>query len=137
MTSQSTADDKKVGSCARVGLCFTSPTLVPDRLTAALGISPSRCFTKGDSSPGKRVPRPWGLWALEYDREGVDEASKQLLETLEGKHDLIRQIAIDMAAETSTTIRWEPGDGYGGYSLSSETVAALANLAERMDFYFV
>lgn len=121
---------------ARVCLGLTSQTLMPSDVTRLIGVSPTRQYIKGEMSPGKRVPRPWGCWALEIESNDVEDAIRSILAVLGDKKDVIDKAAKTYSATVSASIWWEPAGGQGGYSLSSELLVSFLSLAQRVDFYF-
>ncbi|MFT3768114.1 MAG: DUF4279 domain-containing protein [Minicystis sp.] len=121
---------------ARVGVVLRADQLDPSEVSQALGIEATRAFSKGELSAGKRAPRPWGLWTLEVEDADVERAARRLLSLLADKRGPLDQVARRFHATVSVSIWWEPDGGQGGYTLSSATLAELATLGERIDFYF-
>ncbi|MFV9502972.1 MAG: DUF4279 domain-containing protein [Oscillochloridaceae bacterium umkhey_bin13] len=122
---------------AKVEFAVIGETLVPDGITAMLGIPPTRSFMKGDIvSPRPGGQRPWGLWALHFQGNDIQEIAVQLLDALRGKEAAIRTLHETPEVEATIGIWWEPRHGYGGFSLSSATLAQLCALGTRIDVYF-
>jgi hypothetical protein len=122
---------------AKIEFAVIGETLVPDDITATLGIPPTRSFTKGDvvsNRPGGK--RPWGLWALTFRGVDIQDLAVQLLEALRGKEEAIRTLNDTMEVEAAIGIWWEPAEGHGGFSISSATLAQLCALSARIDVYF-
>ena len=121
---------------AKVALRFGGDALVPDEVTRVMGISPTFSYAKGEPSHRTKTPRWTGIWGLEFESDDVEPAAKQLLDAIATKRGAIDEIVAQMSAGVSVSIWWEPEGGQGGYTLSTETVVALASLGERIDFYF-
>ncbi len=132
-----TGNQTKHRSAAKINFGFQIGAFDPARITQVLGVAPSRVHMKGEVSPRARTPAPWGTWALEVEDCEVEPAAKRLLELLADKRGAIDEVIREMGAIASVRIWWEPEEGYGGYSLSSAVVRALADLGERVDFSFV
>lgn len=122
---------------AKVSFGFQLGAGDPERVTQILGVAPTSVHKKGDLSPRMRTPAPWGVWHLSVEDDAVEPAAKRLLEILAGKRDGIAEVVREMGATAAVRIWWEPEEGHGGYTLSSATVRALADLGERVDFSFV
>lgn len=119
-----------------VGLAFTSENLMPTVVTDIMGISPTKCYSKGEVSPGRRVPRPWGCWSIDAESDDVEDAVRRVVGMIQGRRSAILDIVARYSPTVSASIWWEPDGGQGGYSLPAELVAELSSYVDRVDFYF-
>lgn len=121
---------------SHVELGITGKHLVPNQITALLGMSPTRSFTKGDIDSGHRVKRPWGLWAITFQGTDVQEDAARLLDAVRGKEAVLRALVETQEVEVSIGIWWEPEEGQGGFTLDSAIFVQLCAVSTRINVYF-
>src|SRR5690606_20470142 len=98
---------------------------------------PTRAHRKGEVSPNRSVPKPWGIWAIDCTSDNIETATTELLAVVETRMEKLREAASKYdGAELTVGIFWQPEGGQGGYSLSSDLVHRLSQLGTRIDFYF-
>ena len=114
--------------------------VVPSMVRALVGVSPSRAWAKGEPYPAPRskqiLERHSGLWAVTCKDATVEGAAQSLLKLMEPHVESMRAAAAQSQGSVSVAIWWDPAAGQGGFTLDSDIVKRLAELGERIDFYF-
>lgn len=124
---------------AQVELRLSGDRLVPAEVTAAAGLAPSRAWSKGDtyeSKAGGIRTRPFGIWVITSEGTDIEQCAIRLLAAVEPVIEAIRQVARTAGATFSVGIWWEPEGGQGGFTVSSDVMRRLSELADRVDVYF-
>ena len=124
---------------AQVEFTLSGDMLVPAEVTAASGLVPSRAWSKGDSYESKAGglrTRPFGIWVVTSEGTDIEQCSVGLLAVVEPVIEAIRHIARTAGATVSVGIWWEPEGGQGGFTVSSDVMRRLSELADRVDVYF-
>jgi len=127
------------GTYVAVSVGMTDRYVDPDDLTLATGLEPSRAWKRGDQHTprsGRQFARSSGLWAVEREGQDVQSVAIDLLSAAEPHADAIRDYARSKKSVVSVGIWWEPEDGRGGLSVSAQVVRRLADLCDRVDFYY-
>lgn len=134
-----TSDQQERPDIAQVEFSLSGDRIIPAEVTAASGLSPSRAWSKGDpyeSKAGGIRTRPFGLWVITSEGTDIEQCSIGLLAIVEPVIEAIRPIARTAGATVSVGIWWEPEGGQGGFTVSSDVMRRLSELADRLDVYF-
>lgn len=125
------------------GLTIRGASFDPDAATAHIGLTPTCSFHKGEvyrSSRGVPMTRPWGLWrySLMAETPSLDPVPvlRAVVATLDSRRDRLGSYLGDPAIRSAAFIHWEPAGGSGGYTLPTDLVSILSELANEFDFYF-
>lgn len=124
---------------AQVELRLSGDRLVPAEITATAGLTPSRAWSNGDtyeSKAGGIRTRPFGIWVITSEGTDIEQCAVGLLATVEPVIEAVRQVARAAEATISVGIWWEPEGGQGGFTVSSDVMRRLSELADRVDVYF-
>ncbi|WP_434043647.1 MULTISPECIES: DUF4279 domain-containing protein [Sorangium] len=122
-----------------VELGLSGDRVVPAEVTAAVGVLPSRAWSKGEcyeSKAGGTRKRPLGIWVVTCDGSDVQQCALELLAVAEPRAAAIRRMADAAGATISVGIWWEPAGGQGGFTLSSDVMRRISELCDRVDVYF-
>jgi hypothetical protein len=118
------------GKWSRACLRVFGETLRPEEIESMLGLKATRAHLKGELlSPGQKAARRESSWRLESPlstcSDMVDHL-KWLLDSVDPKRDVIRELFkkynVDLFCGFSS------GNGQGGFTLDSVTLARLAGL---------
>jgi len=124
---------------ARASFRIGGDRVVPDAITRAVGLEPSRSWAKGEkrqTKSGQVLTRHSGLWVVSFrDREMLG-AVNALLEAVEPRLEAARRAACEAEAVTNVGLWWDPAARQGGFTLPSSAFQRLAALGERIDIYF-
>jgi len=129
---------KKVG----IALEILGRDLNPDEATAALHLSPTRAFRKGDICivEGSSRPCEHGSWMLStqdtVDSEDLLDHSRQLLAWVLPVQDHLKSLLAHGERRATVVFWWEPTDGPVGFTFPSAELRTLAELCNTFDFYF-
>lgn len=133
----STSDFERTPTVAKVSVAVKADALDPAEVTRITDLLPTRAHRKGEVSPNRSVPKPWGIWAIDCTSDNIETATTELLAVVETRMEKLREAASKYdGAELTVGIFWQPEGGQGGYSLSSDLVQRLSKLGTRIDFYF-
>lgn len=125
--------------------------LSPDELTERLNVQPTKAWKKGDpyksrykdrdgSIKYRQAARPWGIWELSSTEktasENIENHATIIINELSSSKKQISTLVKEKNIRVYISIWWQPEDGYGGYTLSAETVEELSKLCGEMNFYF-
>lgn len=125
--------------------------LSPAEITDLLMVRPTKAWQKGDIYKSKYrkndgsfdyrdAKRPWGIWefssSINVSSENLEDHASYVAEKIEPSNDQIRRLIRQKDLRVYINIWWQPEDGYGGYTLSADTVKRLSVLCSEMDFYF-
>lgn len=139
MSSTSEGKTDQRTDVAEVELGIVGDRVIPARISELVGVASSRGWTKGDQSfsrSGQVIPRHSGLWALGCRDICVPDAADSLLKLLAPHAARLRTAAREAEGTISVSVWWDPAARQGGFTLSSETLKRLAELGDRIDFYF-
>jgi hypothetical protein len=119
-----------------VSFGFRADDLDPAEITAAIGVSPTRSFRRGDVfiSVGIERRRPWGVWVLETRRSSnnIDDHLEDLLLDLEPRKDVIRRINDRAGFHTLLKIWWIQTDITIGLSINGQLLSRASALVESV-----
>ena len=123
---------------ARVCLMIRGETLDPQTISTGTGLVPNRAWMKGAEfamPSGTKARQPFGLWAVEAEGNDVETVALDLLRLVEPCIGAIRECATGAQGTMSVGIWWAPDDDQGGFSVSSDVVARLADLCEVVEVF--
>jgi hypothetical protein len=132
--------------CRKTNITFRiiGSKIVPNEITKALGVEPTRAFAKGENYQSKRVgirQRPIGHWSVSteglVDSTSVECHALKLLELFDIESDALKALQGNEDYRISVVVWWEALEGHGGYTLSSETLRRLTCLCTDIDFQFI
>jgi len=125
-----------------VSFTFTGKDLIPDDITAKLGIKPSYSFKRGDikiNSKGKQQVRKHSCWGLDSDNYGLPSNNPMphfewLLNILEPVQEELKEILVDKKINARVSCFWITPDGRINMEVEPELFARLASLNVRVWF---
>jgi hypothetical protein len=120
-----------------VALTFAGESLDPVEVTALLGVTPTKAFTKGDTNVHPE-PTHRGYWRFRIDAAGGELNSylESLLEAIRGRETEVAALA--RRYEATITIVADLTDQIEGEVVISPTVlAALAQFGAALRFYWL
>jgi hypothetical protein len=124
---------------ASVDLVLVGDHLNPIQLTSALGIQPSRSWSKGESylsKSGQTLARPNGLWAVRAEAQLPEEAARDLIARVSFALARMRDEAARQSLSFSLSIAWFPDGGQGGFDMQGETLRTLVEKVDSVHFYY-
>ena len=134
---------------------INSDHLNASSVTSDLEIQPTEAFNKGEKYLGKifdtanKKPKsvwkhyPFGTWRLDSkmllpQKKRVEDHIGYLLEILEPHAEQITKYLNQKENyEISFYIRWEPYDGHGSFTISSELLERMKMLSHFVEFSFL
>lgn len=126
-----------------VQLALISDVMSSDEITRYIGLTPDRCWNKGDSftwshNPNRgsfRISTCWFLIERDGDVDDWEVTASRVLARIQGKQQLLRHPPADLKVSVLFLVT-ESNDVFG-FGLSSEIVAALAEIGASIDMSFV
>ena len=125
-----------------VMLSITGRDLNPEDVSAALLLTPTRAFRRGDTfqAGGRPHPRAYGAWTLSTEEAVASEELldhvQRLLSWILPIREQLKSFLAHAGVRTAVAFWWEPTDGPVGFSFPSAEVKVLAELCDEFDFYF-
>ena len=142
---------ENISNIMSISFGISGDKLLPNEITNLLKITPTKAWKKGDTYKSKyrnkngsfefrELKRPAGIWELSSLEEvlsnKLEDHASFIIQKLESSMNQIDKILSQSSMRTSINIWWQPEDGYGGYTLSADTIRKLSLLCNEMDFYF-
>lgn len=119
-------------------------TLVPNDISAALGVSPTTSYAKGAPYDIPRVGlrrRSTGHWSIctesVVDSDRLEEHARYLLAKLEPRAATIQGLLNERRYRVNMAVWWEIDAEHGNFIVPSAVMARLAILCENIDFHFI
>lgn len=116
-----------------VRLKVISTELVPELVSAAIGISCDRCWRIGDLRPKTIIKEKQNGWILDSGlprTATLDEHINALLSILEPRADSVRQLSVASTVELSCVVY---SDHNPGLSFDASVIAKIARLGAGLD----
>jgi hypothetical protein len=118
--------------------------LIPSEISSTLNLVPTKSFERGQeylSKSGRLLTHPMGMWHLStegHSSKSVEGHCHILLDWLQGKEDVFRQLRSNGMYRVSITFWWDGnGIGHGSFNVLSETLARLSAFCDDFELYFV
>lgn len=138
-------EDNPLCHKTNVTLRLLSPELDPDAISASLSIQPTRAYVRGAQYLAKRtrslLTHPTGHWSIStetmLDSTCVEKHARKLASILEP---CIRELGLlkqDSSIDMAIVVWWEARYGHGDYTITSETMARLAAISNRIVFHVI
>jgi hypothetical protein len=124
---------------ARVSVHLSGDRVDPDAVTAALGVTPTKAWRKGDRVPSKRggkILRWTGMWSLERESHHVADAIRDLLGVIEPSGSLLQAESAKVGGAISIGIWWDPAARQGGFTVPTDLMIRLASIGALLNVYF-
>lgn len=123
--------------CLSVGL--RGHDVDPDVAGHCIGLVATLGHRKGEqylSRVGRVYTRPTGQWTYRCDGNDVEDVMQSFLSHVEPRSSVIREVAIEMRAELSVSLWWDPPARHGGFCLPAPTLRRFLALGDQCHFYF-
>ena len=125
-----------------VSFTFTGKDLIPDDITAKLGINPSYSFKRGDikiNSKGEQQVRKHSRWSLDSDNKGLPPNDpiphfEWLLSIFEPVQEKLKEVLVNENIKARLSCFWITPDGRINVEVKPELLARLASLNVRIWF---
>ena len=73
----SISDFERTPTVAKVSVAVKADALDPAEVTRVVDLLPTRAYRKGEISPNRSVPRPWGIWAIKCRADNIETATAE------------------------------------------------------------
>ena len=127
-----------------ISFSISGTDVEPDKISEVLGLAPSHSHCRGDvyeSRSGKTLERYNSVWAFSSEgkvsEQDPNAHADYVLMNLEPLKERIARYVGNEGVRVSIGIWWKPDGGSGGYTITGDRMARLAQLADELDLYFV
>ncbi|MBS1992674.1 MAG: DUF4279 domain-containing protein [Cyanobacteria bacterium SZAS LIN-3] len=120
-----------------VSISFSQENLEPAAITNLIGLTPTRCYRKGDLNGPSNVPKKQGLWSLSsahmQSEHSICEHLNWVLDQVAEKKDILLQL-LNQGNVITLKCRFGVAHWNTSFLIDSETFSRLADLNLDVSF---
>jgi len=127
--------------CIYCEFAIISDRILPDQITEELGLTPDRCFKKGETSisrhSGSVIIKPYNLWAIHSiveitESEGISTHIEHIKSRLDNKYEILSRYKNDKKYDLSFLVHIESEDTGVWIDLQSNEIEFINVISNRV-----